>query len=220
MGYDMDYDVLNVIKDTVFEKRIDDGLDYISIPLDRIAQEELLQTVPIVKKCYQVVKTAMSVREWFFCKKILIFASNLQNGKLSADYLVNYGAKLEKDHKRMYKELEYIMVIIDSQLEYEKIKYYANLYSAVINPKQIFDWYDFRFMVDILNRMSIYDLNSFTDLYNKKAYIKNDTYDPIAMKRLSGIGLAEYSDGNLLSDGYIAKINGLGNKFFEVCIEN
>jgi len=211
-------DIIKEFKNTIFDEKLDDSIDCMEIALNKMIEDEVLQMIPIVQKCYQIAKTAFSIREMFFCKKIIVFASNLQNGKLSSWQLDHYRDRLERNPKQMYKELEYILVIIDALLDYDKIKYYANLYSAVINTDEIFDWYDFKFMVDILNRLSIYDLHAFRDLYKKKGYKENDIYDNIAMKRLGGMGLVKYLDGKLVDQDNIAVLNGLGKRFFEICI--
>lgn len=211
-------DIIKEFKKTIFDNKLDGSIDCMDIALNKMVEDEVLQMIPIVKKCYQITKTAFSIREMFFCKKMLIFASNLQNGKLSVQQLNRHRDKLEKNPKQMYKELEYILVVIDALLDYDKVQYYANLYAALINCNEAFDWYDFKFMVDILNRLSVYDLNAFRNLYNKKGYKNNDIYDNLAMKRLSSMGLVKYLDGQFVDQENVAVLNGLGKRFYEICI--
>lgn len=122
--------------------------------------------------------------------------------------------------KKMVKELEIILTYLDRHTKFIKNLILGNFYIMYYDEDVEFEWEDFEFFAEIVDDLSVFDLEDLKALYEKKKLIAGEEYNPVAMKRLRNCGLVDFFDGMVASNsndtnGYIARITKVGEFFWE-----
>ena len=207
-------DLLYSFQKTVFDSSIDLATDFVEIAVDEIITNELIEKIPIISTIVGIKDIVFSIKDLFFIKKTLVFIKKINTQCIDKDQIKRHKLMLESNPKKKIKELEFVMAIIDREIEYEKIELFAILYCSYISNDIICDWYDFKFCYDILNRLSLYDIRALVNLHNKGTFDMNGNYDNIATVRLSSDALIEIE-----SDVGRIKISELGKVFYELALK-
>lgn len=205
-------------KESLFSNTIDAGIDIVEVGIDQIIENDALKEVPIVGTIVKLGKTAIAIRDRHFLKKTFIFIQQINNGSISKKVLDKHKIELELNSNKMKKELEYIIILIDRHIEYKKTVILANFYKCYIDKK--IDWRDFKVLAEILDAISLYDIDTLKDINSKKFYKETDKVNKLALMRLSSHGLIDYFNGMTVSNekefkNIIAKINNIGIVFVE-----
>lgn len=211
--------LVEALKKSIFEDTMEIGSNFLELPIDCLIQNDMFRNIPIVNTIYGLGKTAINVRDIYLIKKTLVFIEKLNQNKLSREKISNHQAKLEVDQKRLNKELEYVMLMLERMNEVQKSVIMSNMYLKYMDDNIEFDWKDFCILIDILERFSIYDSSSLLKIYNKQSIGVKDEFNKLGFSRLSSLGLIDYLGGMkiMLPSGeeFIAKISPLGSFFVE-----
>ena len=221
--------VIPSFSSTIFnDSVIDLAQDYGEMAIDAVMEDGILKDIPIVSTLAGFGKTLLTIRDRHFVKKTLIFAQKLNDGTLPKEKIEKHKRRLEENPRMLEKEMESIIIFIDRHAHYIKEKIFGNFYLARIDDDSDFDWEDFMFFADILDKISIYDLPELKRIYEKDRIGEGDKYDQVALTRLNSLGLAVYMNGMLVYDGepdasskaILAKISKLGKVFVEIGLNN
>lgn len=204
----------------VFDETIDLGVDLIEIGLDQFLEEGIIKEIPIIGAGYTIGKTFFALKDVILTKKALVFAQKVQNGMGGGEKLKKHKEKLADNPKRLIKELEILLTYLDRHTKFIKNLILGNFYIMYYDEDIDFDWEDFEFFAEIIDDLSVFDLEELKILYEKKMFIEGETYNPVAMKRLRNCGLIDFFDGMIAlheneTVGYIAKITNVGEFFWE-----
>lgn len=202
----MKSELISSFNKTLFEQTTDIGIDFLEMALDEVTDNEFVKDIPVVGTIIKLGKAAITINDRRMIKKMLIFVREINNSNLSEEELQTHYEKLEKDPKEAQKELEYIIAILDKQIEYEKSKLHAKLYIAYL--KRNIDWARFNCFSDILDRLVLYDLDTLRDIYDKYSYGENEAPDVAQMSRLSSLGLVQFFNGTVVMVGKNKNIRG------------
>lgn len=210
-------------KESLFSNTMDVGIDIIEVGIDQIIENDVLKEVPIVGTIVKLGKTAITIKDRHLLKKTLFFIEQINNGSISEELLNNHKNELELNPNKMKKELEHIIVLIDRYIECKKTIILANFYKNYIGKR--IDWEDFKVLAEILDVLSLYDIDTLKDINNKKFYKETDEINKLALIRLGSNGLIDYFNGMTVSNGkelknIIAKINDIGIAFIEYGLSN
>lgn len=215
-----DIDQLELAKKIILAEPMDLGADILEIGLDQILEEGIIKDIPVFGSFIKIGKTIKSIHDAIFAKKVLVFAQNIHSGNDSEDKWERHKEKLKNNPKRLMKELEVLLIYIDRHTKYIKNKILGKFYSLYYMGE--IDWGDFEELAEILDVISVFDFETLEELYIKKYYAVNENYNPLALKRLSNCGLADFFNGMVVTDNsgeqaanYIAKITDLGEYFWE-----
>lgn len=210
-----DNEIITSFERTIFSNCVDISKEFIEIAIDEVIGNEIITKIPIVSTLIGIGNIALSLKDLFFVKKTLVFAQKLNKMCLSAEEIENHKEYLNINPKRKIEELEFVMALIDKEINYEKVELISILYYSYISKNIICDWYDFKFCYDILDRLSIYDIRTLFDIRDGKICILGDQYDKLAITRLSNNGLVDFRQSR---DENIVMISELGKVFFELAI--
>ncbi len=211
--------IVSSLKESLLEETIDMGSEFLEIPIDQLIDNDMLRDIPIVNTLVGLGKIAMNVRDLYLIKKTVAFIASLNQNKLSKEKIARHKAKLETDSKKLNKELEFIMVMLDRMNETQKSIIMSNMYLKYLDEKTDFDWEDFGILTDILERFSIYDCPTLLEVYDKGFIGIEDEFNKLGFSRLNSLGLIDYFGGMRMSlqsgENFIARINPLGQFFVE-----
>ncbi len=211
--------IVSSLKESLLEETIDIGNEFLEIPIDQLIDNDMLRDIPIVNTLVGLGKIAMNVRDLYLIKKTVAFIASLNQNKLSKEKIARHKAKLETDSKKLNKELEFIMVMLDRMNETQKSIIMSNMYLKYLDEKTDFDWEDFGILTDILERFSIYDCPTLLEVYDKGFIGIEDEFNKLGFSRLNSLGLIDYFGGMRMSlqsgENFIARINPLGQFFVE-----
>lgn len=217
----MDNELLSSFSQTIFENSADIGIDFLEIALDELTENETIKEIPVVGTIVKLGKTAIAINDRRLIKKMLIFIQEVNSGNIPEEKLVEHCEKLKNNPKKKQKELEYVIAILDKQIEYEESKLFAKLYIAYL--KQDITWEIFNCFSDLLDRLVLYDLDVLLEIYNIYSYDEKDDPDVAQMSRLNSLGLVQYFNGTVVMIGNNKNIKGriscTGKLFCKVLFE-
>ena len=206
----------------IFDETIDTGIDLIELGLDQFLQDGIIKEIPIIGVGYTMGKTFFALKDVMLTKKALVFAQKVQNGMADNKKLKIHKEKLESEPKKLIKELEIILTYLDRHTKFIKNLILGNFYIMYYDEDVDFGWEDFEFFAEIVDSLSVFDLEDLSLLYEKKVLREGEEYNPVAMKRLRNCGLVDFFDGMVAmemnetkSSGYIARVTNVGEFFWE-----
>lgn len=147
------------------------GLDFANLTLDDIDKHPILNQIPFLKLFLSSAKTIISITDRFLLKKTLRFVSKLQLGNLSKEDIEKFDKRFKDKSKRM-AEVERLLVLLDKQIEIEKIDYIANLFAAWVHSKISNE--EFRDYTEILDKILTSDICAIGKIWqelNSESYL-------------------------------------------------
>lgn len=210
------------LKNALFNSDIKDiTLDYAELSIENILRNELVAQIPIVKTFYAVVKTAINIQERNLLKQTLIFINEFNNNKESK-IVQKYKKQFDKDQKRLKKELERVLILLNRNIEDEKSKYLAKLYTSYISEE--IDWNKFCELCDVVERLFISDIESLKNAYEnngindfKTISYKHDRLLSIGLLRTKSIaGEMFWEEINITQKNNLMELTELGKKFCQI----
>lgn len=208
--------IIGEIEKTIFDEPLTDlAIDYLDIGLDMILDSEIIEAIPVVKTFVSLYKGTMSIKERFFAKKLMIFASEIYSGQVSEEEIQKRKIAIENNEKWVKKEIEDIAIFLDRFDFAYKAKLLAKLYILFLNKKIGLDRYIN--MISIIDKWQKYDNDLLEKLYigYKEGNITGfmggkhnakTNYDG-SMERLEALGILT------IHYKVIDLVNELGSKF-------
>lgn len=125
--------IIEGIERTFFDEPLTDlAIDYLDIGLDVVTDSEIIEVIPVVKTFVSLYKGTMSIKERFFAKKLMIFASEIYNGNVPESEINKRKEAIKNNEYWIKKEIEEIVIFLDRFDFSYKAKIFAKLYVAFI----------------------------------------------------------------------------------------
>ena len=119
-------------------EKIENILSTIEEPIDVLSEDPIIKAIPIVSKIVSLSRACLAINDRILIKKLTIFITSMNNGSVSDKKLQDYKNKLESNPKILNRDLEKILVLIEKEVEEDKVKILAQLYKSYINGN--LDW--------------------------------------------------------------------------------
>ena len=119
--------------DSLAEESISCISEYAEIGLDAVMEDGILKDIPIVSTAIAIYKIGSSIKERHNLKKLLVFLNELNNGILDEQKRKEYQQKFQNNEKFRNQEIEYLLVLIDRYINYDKPQMLAKLYLAYLD---------------------------------------------------------------------------------------
>lgn len=186
--------------DSLTEESISCISEYAEIGLDAVMEDGILKDIPIVSTAIALYKIGNSIKERHNLKKLLIFINEINNGIADEEKRSDYQQRFQSNEKFRNQEIEYLLVLIDRYIDYDKPQMLAKLYLAYLDGTII--WEELTMYAEVIDRFLLLDgkfLVSESDAY--KTY-RNIGAEPIL--RLVSLGLMVEDIGQTLfvDDGH------------------
>lgn len=171
------------------ENLIDLSIDYADIGIDKIVDNDFVKDIPIIKTICALVSTSINIRERFLIKKYLVFLKAFNENRADASSIAKRVEALNNKETWVTKEIEYLIIFLDRNDSIKKSELIAILYSQYLNKK--IDYNKFTQLIEIVDKLLIYDLSYIKEIYTYCYIDKNKgyAYDLASFNRLEGLGL-------------------------------
>lgn len=130
--------------------------EYAELGLDTLVEDGLFKDIPIVSTFMAVYRIGNSIWERHHIAKLIAFLNEINKGIVDEEKREKYREKfLGNDHFRN-QELEYILILIDRYINFDKPQMLAKLYLAYLDCK--ITWQEFTQYAEIIDRFLPGDL--------------------------------------------------------------
>ncbi|MEN5433607.1 MULTISPECIES: hypothetical protein [Sphingobacterium] len=151
----MNQNVSNSLIESIFPTNSKDLLiDVADALLESNIDREVLENIPVVSSIYNLYKSAVSISDRMFLKKILSFLSELEN--IEKEKISLYYQKINTDEKFKKKVGDKLMFILDRCEDDEKSKIVAKIFGAYICEK--IEYSDFLNLARAIEFLSLDDI--------------------------------------------------------------
>lgn len=161
--------------------------------MDDITGITALDSIPQLKIISTVAKGIVGVRSQYQLYMIKQFLDTVNSGVATPGDINIHLEKLRSDKRQFQKEVNYILVKINSWTDIEKSKYFGNIYITYISGK--IDWDKLTLYTDILSQITLYDIEKLKEIYEIYKYTENSNPPFASMLRLQSLGLVVFHDG-------------------------
>ena len=158
--------------------------EYAELGLDSFMDDGLFRDIPFVSTAISIYKIGNSIRERHYIKKLIVFLGEINERIEDDEHLSSHIKELQLDSKKLYKELEYILVIIDRFIRFDKSKMLARLYLSYL--RQLISWDEFIVYSEMIDRFLSAD---YSFLCSRTTYTINNHYGEDICLRLMAMGL-------------------------------
>lgn len=187
--------------------------DILEVSVDSILEEGLLRNIPIVGTVNAICKTGLHIRERHFVKETLLFVNALNEGMLSKEKIERHKETLDSNPEMAEKELERILLIIDSHISSNQSVRLGHFYRAYINGA--ISWDKFSELTQVNQRIFEEDVNLLISLNSGLEF--KGSYKGL---RLSSLGLISVKEPTLVNENLIVnnqdyELTGFGKMFLQ-----
>ena len=168
--------------------------EYAEISLDAIMKDGIVKDIPIVSTAITLDKIGSSIKERQNMKKLVVFLDEINNGIVSKEKRLEYRQKIQSDKEFRNQEIEYLLILIDRYITYDKPRMLAKLYLAYLDGKIV--WEEFAMYAEVIDRFLMLDCDCLASEY--ETYITYRNIGAESILRLVALGLMIEDVGNRL----------------------
>lgn len=155
--------------------------EYAELGLDALVEDGLLKNIPVVSTAVAVYKIGKSIHERHHITKLVSFLNEINKGIADEEKREKYREDFTTNEKFRNQELEYILILTDRYISFDKPQMLAKLYLAYLDGK--IKWDEFMQYAEVLDRLLPGDIYLSKDGF-KYARNKSDS-----QQRLAALGL-------------------------------
>lgn len=154
--------------------------EYAELGLDALVEDGLFKDIPIVSTAVSVYRIGKSIRERHHIAKLISFLREINKGIADDEKREEYREKFTSNEKFRNQELEYILILIDRYISFDKPQMLAKLYLAYLDSG--IKWDEFTQYAEVIDRLLPGDImgNAENIRYSKRKE---------SLQRLSSLGL-------------------------------
>ena len=129
--------------------------EYAELGLDALVEDGLFKDIPIVSTAVAVYHIGKSIRERHHIAKLISFLNEINKGIADEEKRQNYREKFTSNKQFRNQELEYILILTDRYIGFDKPQMLAKLYLAYLDGKII--WEEFIMYAEVIDRFLLLD---------------------------------------------------------------
>ena len=168
-------------------------IDILESGLDSNLNDGVIKEIPFISTAVSLYHIGKTVKERYHVRKMIEFIQEINKGIITEDKLNEYKKKFDSQEKFRIKELEYIVIIVDRYIGYNKPVMLARLYRAYLDG--ILKWTEFLVYSEVIDRFLASDFSTLTkkDLI---IYNNDDDANEDSVLRLVALGLMKETTNN------------------------
>ena len=171
---------------SIINNSLDIVMDFTEVGIDLLFEDGIIKEIPIIKTVYTLGKAAVSVRDKFFCQRVLAFIQEFNNGGLTSYDIEKHKIEISDD-KKLKKELETVLQYIDLCTKTTQAQILARFYRGYINGE--ISWEVFEELSDINSRMILCDYDMIKTIVLITNYQNISDEEEPMINRLTSLGL-------------------------------
>ena len=176
------------------ETMVDSVTDYIEMGLDSVLEDGLLKDFPIASTVVALYKIGNSFKERHNLKKLYIFINEINKGIVSEEKLFEYKQKFESNEKFRNQEIEYLLVLLDRYVNYDKPQMLAKIYLAYLDG--FLTWEELTMYAEVIDRFLLLDCGTLVS--NSVELVTFHNKGAESVLRLVALGLMAEETSNSL----------------------
>lgn len=176
------------------EGSVDMAVDYIEIGLDSVLEDGLLKDVPIASTVVALYRIGNSFKERHNLKKLYIFINEINKRIVDEDKLREYKEKFQSNDKYRNQEIEYLLVLLDRYVNYDKPQMLAKLYLAYLDG--LIMWEELTMYAEVVDRFLVLDCNTLVS--DAETFKTHRNIGAESILRLVALGLMVEESNNSL----------------------
>ena len=183
----MTNDLSKSLKDSLspeFESIISNAAE---LGIDALLEDGVLKDIPFISSAISIYRIGKSIKEQHNLKKLICFLDELNKCSLDENNRNLYAEKFQQNEKFQKQQLDYIMILVDRYLDYNKPRMLAKLYLAYLS--EYIDWQTFSTYAEIIDRLLPDDVTYL--MYTENLFVvyegQSDGIEPLL--RLEGLGI-------------------------------
>jgi len=191
-------DYVSALKDSIGRDAVELTADYAELALDDAFEAivddsgSIFESIPFVKTAYGAYKVYKGFSVRHFLKKLVVFINEINNHAATAEQVDRYKEKLNDSDKYRNDQLEYLLIVIDKYVGYEKPQMLAALYIAYLDG--LLDWQELVCYSETIDRLLPGDYEYLEATSVERRRVEDAS---AALLRLIGLGLmVETSQSN------------------------
>ena len=181
------------MRETLFETDGNDFKDTLieiaEAGLDSVLNDGLVKDIPVINTLASLCKAGYNIHERNLIKQTAEFINAFNSGDLTEAEIENHKQDLEKDPRKVEREIGRVMLLLSKNIDTKKSKVLGAFYRYYISG--VIDWSEFCELSDVNSRMFISDYYLLEDImcepkYEKKGYPSENMH---RVSRLQALGL-------------------------------
>lgn len=190
--------------------------EYAELGLDALVEDGLFKDIPIVSTAVAVYRIGKSIREKHHVAKLISFLNEINKGIADEEKRQKYREKFSSNEKFRNQELEYILILVDRYISFDKSQMPAKLYLAYLDGK--IKWDEFTQYAEVIDRLLP------GDIYPGRDGLKYARNKSDSQQRLAALGLLQGTVPNPKVDNGVLSFSSSGlnyelTKFGRVLID-
>lgn len=159
--------------------------EYVELGLDVLVEDGLFKDIPAVSTVVAVYRIGKSIRERHHIAKLVSFLNEINKGAANGEKREQYREKFTSNEKFRNQELEYILILIDRYISFDKPRMLAKLYLAYLDGLII--WEEFTMYAEVIDRFLLLDCRTLVSEATTFQTLRDGSADIIL--RLVALGL-------------------------------
>ncbi len=177
----------NAFSDSLKDESISCGADLAEVGLDAILEDGLFKDIPFVSTAISLYRIGNSIRERQCIKKLVEFIKEINKNNIDENKRQECIAKFKDNPKFRNQELEYLLVLIDRYVDYDKPQMLAKIYLGYLDNLISFD--ELTKYAQTIDRFLPGDKEYFISL--RRSYLEMHVPVPDSFLRLAALGIYE-----------------------------
>lgn len=124
--------------------------DLTEVGLDAIIEDGILKDIPLLSTAIAIYKIGNNIKDRHNLKKLIMFLNEINNGIVNEEKRLKYQQKFQSNEDFRNQEIEYLLILIDRYISYDKPKMLAKLYLAYM--EQQIKWFELCQCAEIIDR--------------------------------------------------------------------
>lgn len=159
--------------------------EYAELGLDALTEDGLFKEIPIISTFMSVYRIGNSIWERHHIAKLIAFLNEINSAIADEEKRMKYREKFSGNEKFRDRELEYIIILIDRYITFDKPQMLAKLYLAYLDGKMT--WKELTMYAETIDRFLPGDWNLLDE--NKLSAYTPESTAVDGVQRLISMGL-------------------------------
>lgn len=166
--------------------------EYAELGLDALIEDGLFKDIPVVSTVMAVYRIGKSIHERHHIAKLISFLNEINKGIADEQKREEYRKKFASNERFRNQELEYILILIDRYISFDKPQMLAKLYLSYLDGEII--WGEFTMYAEVIDRLLLLDRRTLTS-NSAQFIVPRGIIGGESVFRLAALGLmAEVTD--------------------------
>ena len=123
-----------------FSNSLQDGAieclsDILEVKLDSMLDDGILKDIPFISTAISIYRIGHTIHDRHYLKKLAIFIDQINRGIQDETVRQAYIERFQKNQKSCNQELEYVLILVDRYVGYDKPQMLAKLFLSFLNKE-------------------------------------------------------------------------------------